>query len=67
VAATEAAAHVAATTHVPTTTAAVAATTAARESVGGRKRERCCENCYDGEFLAHEFILSIEKVALHLI
>ena len=69
VTAAEAAAHVAtahmaathvATTHVTTATSAVAG----RECAAHRKRERCCENCYQGEFLAHD-IPTFGYVALH--
>jgi hypothetical protein len=63
--AAEAAAHMATTAaaHMATTAAAhmTASATAASESVGGRNRERecCCENCCEGEFLAHAIHPSI--------
>jgi hypothetical protein len=52
VAAAESATHVAAAepaAHVTTTTAATS-----RECAARGKRECCCENCYKGEFLAHD-------------
>jgi hypothetical protein len=62
VATTEATAHMAAAaTHVTTATAAVAG----RECAARRKRERCCENCCEDEFLAHD-IPTFGKVALHV-
>jgi hypothetical protein len=66
VSAAEAAAHVAAAeaaTHVTATaaTTVTAATTAACERAGGGERECCCENCYEGEFLAHEIIRQLRR------
>jgi hypothetical protein len=61
-AATKATAHMtAAATHVTTATAAVAG----RECAARRKRERCCENCCEDEFLAHD-IPTFGYVALHV-
>jgi hypothetical protein len=61
VATTEATAHMTAATHVTTATAAVAG----RECAARRKRERCCENCCEDEFLAHD-IPTFGYVALHV-
>jgi hypothetical protein len=56
VAATEAAAHM---TTAEATTHVAAAPSAARESAGGWKRECCCKDCDEGEFLVHDVHPSI--------
>jgi hypothetical protein len=53
VTAAEASTHVAAT-HMAAATHVTASTSAARERAGGRQCEGCCENCYEGDFLAHD-------------
>jgi hypothetical protein len=60
-AATHTATHVAAAATHTTTTSATTSASAACECPACGKRECCCENCYQGEFLAHDIPTFLAK------